>query len=161
MSANLKKLGGLGVISLAKQNSALLSKFLTKIHSSSDVPWASWFRRFYGWSPRRDLGDDHHLDTPIWKYIASGLSAFRRHSLVTLGCGTSTSFWTDQWIGSSSLADRFPTLFSHSTRPNISVFLALDSPMSDSLVPRLSTTAASELDVLQSILEHVLLDPDK
>jgi hypothetical protein len=33
-----KHLGGLGVLSIPKQNSALLSKFLSKIHSDASAP---------------------------------------------------------------------------------------------------------------------------
>jgi hypothetical protein len=38
----------LGVLSIRAQNSALLAKFLTKLHSDTAAPWASWFRRRYG-----------------------------------------------------------------------------------------------------------------
>ena len=72
-----KKMGGLGVLSLSHQNSALLSKFLTKLHSPSNAPWNLWFHRQYGWSTRRDLGQSHFLDSPIWKCIVAGLASFR------------------------------------------------------------------------------------
>jgi mannosylglycoprotein endo-beta-mannosidase len=116
-----KALGGLGILSLPAQNSALLSKFLTKIHSDSDAPWACWFRRQYGWSDSKGLGDRHHLDTPIWKDILSGIQTFRSISKVVIGSGKSTSFWLDLWLGSTPLHERFPALFSHSTRPNAPV----------------------------------------
>jgi hypothetical protein len=51
-----KKLGGLGVLSIPAQNSALLAKFLTKLHSDSTIPYACWFPRMYGWAESRDLG---------------------------------------------------------------------------------------------------------
>ena len=79
-----KALGGLGILSISSQNTALLSKFLIKIHSPSDEPWVCWFRRFYGWSANRDLGDPHHLDTPIWKCIVAGLPSFRKHTILPL-----------------------------------------------------------------------------
>jgi hypothetical protein len=60
-----KKLGGLGVLSIQAQNSALLTKFLTKFHSYSSAPWACWFRHQYGWNGHHDMGDHHYLDTPI------------------------------------------------------------------------------------------------
>ena len=156
-----KKIGGLGVICIANQNSTLLSKFLTKIHSDPNVPWVSWFRRFYGWLTRRVLGDAYHLDTLIWKNIASHLPAFRLHSLVTVGNGHTTSFWMDTWLGTTPLGDCFTTLFSHSTRQNTSIFLDLDSPITTSLVPRLSYVASSELATLQSALANIQLEPDK
>jgi hypothetical protein len=36
-----KDRGGLGVLSIHSQNSALLTKFLTKLHSDNTAPWAS------------------------------------------------------------------------------------------------------------------------
>jgi hypothetical protein len=81
----LNAMGGMGVLSIRHQNSALLSKFLTKIHSSSSAPWACWLRRMYGWSPSRDLGDPHHLDSPVWKDLVAGLSSFRRCPKSLLG----------------------------------------------------------------------------
>jgi hypothetical protein len=64
--------GGLGVISLPPQNSALLIKFLTKLHSD-------------------DLGDRHHLDTPIKKDIVAWLASFRSISKISLGNASSCS----------------------------------------------------------------------
>ena len=40
-----KSQGGLGVLSISSQNSALLSKFLSKPHSPSTTPWNLWFHR--------------------------------------------------------------------------------------------------------------------
>jgi hypothetical protein len=155
-----KKLGGLGVISLPSQNSALLAKFLTKIHSDSSAPWASWFRRMYGWNGSRDLGDRHHLDTPIWKDIVTGLPAFRSISKVTLGNGASAAFWMDLWLGDQTLQERFPNLFSHSTRPNISVAATLSLGLRTYLGPRLNAAAADDLRVLSHELSLVDLHLD-
>jgi hypothetical protein len=85
-----KNLGGMGVLSIQAQNSALLTKFLTKLHSDSSAPWACWFRRQYGWNGHHDMGDKHYLDTPIWKDILAGIDKFRAISTVTIGNGTST-----------------------------------------------------------------------
>jgi hypothetical protein len=155
-----KKFGGLGVLSLQAQNAALLSKFLTKMHSTSSAPWASWFRRNYGWSASRDLGDHHYLDTPIWKDIVAGLNTFRDISSVTIGNGCDTAFWSDLWFEPSPLNLRFPHLFSHTTRPNISVATALSSSLSLSLVPRLTEVAMTELRTLTTALGSVVLRLD-
>jgi hypothetical protein len=72
-----KNLGGLGILSIQSQNSALLTKFLTKLYFDTSAPWVDWFRRRYGWNGSKDLGDTHHLDTHVWKDIAAGLKAFR------------------------------------------------------------------------------------
>jgi hypothetical protein len=150
-----KKFGGLGVISLPAQNSALLSNILTKIHSGSSAPWVSWFRRMYGWNGDRDLGDRHHLDTPVWKDIIAGLPPFRSVSKVLLGDGSSTAFWFDLWHGDQTLHERFPNLFSHATRPNINVALVLSLGLRDSLGPRLTMAAVTDLRTLTSELSTV------
>jgi hypothetical protein len=155
-----KHFGGLGVLSLHAQNVALLSKFLTKIHSSSSAPWASWFRRDYGRAASRDLGDHHYLDTPIWKDIIAGLDNFTDISSVTVGSGHATAFWFDLWSESSPIHLRFPHLFSHTTRPNLNVATALSSSLNLSLVPRLTKVAMAELCALISALGSVVLRLD-
>ena len=139
-----KNLGGLGVLSLLFQNSALLSKFLAKLHSSSPAPWAAWFTHQYGWSAHRDLGEDHFLDTPMWKSIILGINSFRSHTSIVVGNGISTAFWMDCWLGNEPLFARYPALFSHPTRPHAQVADVLQSGLVLSLVPRLSAVATSE-----------------
>jgi hypothetical protein len=91
------------------------------------------------------MGDQHYLDTLIWKDILAGIDKFRAISNVTIGNGASTAFWFDLWLGNSTLHDRFPILFSHSARPNLNVATALSHGIRHFLVPRLSAAAASEL----------------
>ena len=152
-----KKLGGLGVLSISSQNSALLSKTLSKLHSPSDAPWNLWFHRQYGWSDSRDLGYPHYLDTPIWKSVVDGLASFRLHSSVSLANGRHTAFWLDCWIGDSPLSTRFPALFSHTTRPHAQVAAVMGTAISLSLVPRLSSTASTELASLMEDLQTINL----
>jgi hypothetical protein len=155
-----KHLGGLGVLSIPSQNSAFLSKFLSKLQSTTPAPWASWFRRMYGWAPGIDLGDSHHLATPVWKGILAGLPSFRSLSLVTIGSGASTSFWFDSWVNSSPLAEQLPALFSHCHHPNANVASIFRLKISSFLVPRLSPIATAELSSLNSMLASVVLRSD-
>jgi hypothetical protein len=155
-----KKQGGLGVISLPAQNSALLGKFLSKLHSASDAPWVAWFRRSYGWTDNHDMGDRHSLDTSIWKDILAGLSTFRLISKVSVGDGNSTSFWLDLWLGPAPFHERYPALFSHSIRPNASVFHVLHTGLNSNLGPRLSHAATGDLLALTCELGSVVLRPD-
>nr|XP_051208403.1 uncharacterized protein LOC127325637 [Lolium perenne] len=160
MSAPQKKLGGLGILSIQSQNSALLTKFLTKIHSDTSAPWAVWFRRRYGWNGSRDLGDTHRLDTHVWKDIVAGLKVFRSVTKVSVGNGPSTAFWADHWTGDATLQDRFPVLFSHSTRTNINVAAALTSDFRGTLGLRLSLAAETDLRTLANELTSVVLHHD-
>lgn len=156
-----KNLGGLGVLSIAAQNSAILSKFLSKLHSDSSAPWACWFRRRYGWSAAHDMGDRHYLDTPVWKDIVAGLESFRSISKVTVGDGSSTSFWFGRWLGSTPLSERFPDLFSHSVRINVCVSYILNSGIQGNLGPRLSNAAMADLLTLSHDLSSVVLHSDE
>jgi hypothetical protein len=63
------------------------------------------------------------------------------------------SFWHDRWLLSSPLAEAFPPLFSHSTKQEILVSAALNTPLPDQLHPRLSNRAAMELHTLQECLQ--------
>ena len=116
-----KEKGGLGIKDLHTQNRCLLQKFLVKLHTPSSSPWHSWFTTNYGWSSSRDLGDTKRSDTPVWSALVSGLQGFRDTTSITVGCGTSTSFWLDLWLDDTTLVDCFPALFSHSRRKNASV----------------------------------------
>jgi hypothetical protein len=134
-------------------------KFLSKIHSDVSVPWTSWFKSSYSWSVRKDLGDAHHLDSVIWKDLLSCLPAFRNKTKVTIGSGSMTSFWLDLWFQDSTLAQRFPAIFSHTTKPNASVASVCSSQALEiALFPRLSHAATSELDCLRTLLVSVELD---
>jgi hypothetical protein len=53
--------------------SALLPKFIDKLHSDTSPPSDLLFRRMYGSGRSRDLGDSHYLDTPVWRHIMSSL----------------------------------------------------------------------------------------
>ncbi|XP_071685447.1 uncharacterized protein [Lolium perenne] len=123
------------------------------------VAWKD-FRRRYGWNGTRDLGDYHYLDTPVWKDIAVGLSTFRAITKVFVANGVSTAFWADLLFGDTPLQDRFPDLFSHSTSPNINVATALAPDLRDTLRPRLSLAAETDLRTLASELCSVALRHD-
>lgn len=150
--------GGLGFRCLCTHNSCLLLKHLLKVHSPGSAPWEQRFSASYGWSPFRNLGDVNS-DSTVWKDIASGLDFLRSISKVTVGNGESTAFWLDLWIGQETLASRFPALFSHSLRPNISVSSAISSLASLSTFrPRLSNMALNELGDLQILVSTVVLN---
>jgi hypothetical protein len=151
--------GGLGFASLKTRNKCLLLKLLAKVHSPGLAPWESWFSSRYGWHGNHDLGDCHRLDSIVWKDLVACLPLFRSVTSVQVGSGSSTSFWLDLWFEGNTLADRFPALLSHSSRPNCSVAFACSSPTLElALHPRLSTAASIELRSLQSLLASVGLD---
>jgi hypothetical protein len=150
----------LGFRCLRSHNIALLMKFLSKIHSDSFVPWTDWFRDSYGWSVRKDLGDAHHLDSIVWKDLLACLPTFRNYTKVAIGSGSLTSFWHDLWFQDVCLAQSFPAIYSHTTKPNASVANICSSwTLNIALHTRLSHVASSELDSLRTLLVFVELDP--
>ena len=153
-----KDKGGLDVKDLHGQNRCLLQKFLSKLHQPASSPCQTWFQNNYGWNGARDLGDPHRNNTPTWTAILQGLDNFREITAVIPGDGSHTSFWFDRWIDDCVLANRFPALFSHSTRVNISVAHAISSG-DFHLRNRLSSVASSELSNLLDLLSLIQLTP--
>ncbi|TVU47106.1 hypothetical protein EJB05_06687, partial [Eragrostis curvula] len=99
-------------------------------------------------------------DTATWKTLADNLGPFRDATRVTVGDGAFASFWFDLRDGNQPLATDYPALFSHATRPHISVRSAFEGNIL--LLPlrnRLTTAASLELEALQLRLQDFLPDP--
>ncbi|TVU47112.1 hypothetical protein EJB05_06695, partial [Eragrostis curvula] len=99
-------------------------------------------------------------DTATWKTLADNLGPFRDATRVTVGDGAFASFWFDLRDGNQPLATDYPALFSHATRPHISVRSAFEGNIL--LLPlrnRLTTVASLELEALQLRLQDFLPDP--
>jgi hypothetical protein len=67
------------------------------------------------------LGELSTAPSFLEKIVGKCLPLYRAITRVTVRDGCSTSFWLDKWLPSSPLAERFPALFSHSTRQHASV----------------------------------------
>jgi hypothetical protein len=105
-----------------------------------------------------DLGGHH------WEALRTLLPLYQAVTSVSIGNGQQTSFWYDAWANDEALVDRFPYLFSHCVKKNLSVAQVmadgLDNP--GFLVRRLSAQANDQLDELRELLLHVELqsEPD-
>lgn len=77
--------------------------------------------------------------------------------------GTSTSFWYDHWLPDGPLFISHAALFSHTTRPNVSVQRVFSSGFDLCLRPRLTNAASSQLACLLLCLQQITLDeaPDQ
>jgi hypothetical protein len=71
--------------------------------------------------------------------------------------GRSTAFWFDAWHGEDDLSTKFPSLFSHAKKTEVSVREVLETGLAAHLVPRLTPQAVEERDALQLVLDNVLL----
>jgi len=74
-----------------------------------------------------------------------------------LGDGKCTSFWSDVWFQDEPLADRFPALMSHCTLKQASVWEIKTTGILPTLVPRLSTPAEHELQLVLQIIDQIKL----
>lgn len=90
-----KEQGGLGIIDLKTQNTALLLKFLHKFYNKEDLPWVhlTW-RCLY----RRPVAP--HVRPPVgsfwWKDVMSLFDQFRLISSCKVNNGVFVMFWKDQ-----------------------------------------------------------------
>ena len=98
-----KQLGGLGIPDLQLQNIAFRVRWLWQQETDPSKPW---------------LG----LPLPIDNHVRA---LFQASTVIHIHDGCTTSFWSSHWLQSWPLKSRFPALFKHSRRRNISVREAL------------------------------------
>jgi hypothetical protein len=154
-----KEKGGLGIINLKIQNTALLLKHLHKFYNNEDIPWVHLVRDAY-----------YHHSVPHavvlagsfwWKSIITLSDEFRNLTKCKVGNGSSILFWSDQW--SDNLFDSsFPRLFSFAKDKLQSVqdFLGKDSILESFHLP-LSVQAHEELSQLRQNVQSISLCPDQ
>jgi hypothetical protein len=92
---------------------------------------------------------------PHWRALVDLLPLYRSISVVSIGNGERTGFWTDDWLGLGALATSFPMLFSHATNAQVSVATVLRSGLRGNLAPRLTSAGAVEFDKVCAILAPV------
>jgi hypothetical protein len=139
-----KNNGGLGVKDLELQNRCLLMKFINKLFSTEQASWKDWLLR-----------DTISFDTPsigsqsyLWRIISDELNTYRSITHVNINNDASTSFWFDHWLPNGPLCSTHEALFTHTTRPNISMQCVFQGGFDLRLRPRLTNAASSQLDSL-------------
>ena len=154
-----KKKGGLGIINLKSQNSALLLKHLDKFYNQKDVPWVKLV-----WSSYYSNGQVPHASTDKgsfwWRDILKLCDLFRGISRCTVGNGSTVLFWSDVW-NNNLLQDKFPRLYSYAKNKKISVAKFLTSNTLDSQfhLP-LSEQAYQEYLGLQELIQNIQVQED-
>jgi hypothetical protein len=111
--------GGLGIKNLRIQNDCLLTKFVHRFLTQPNSPWARWVVATH--LQGKDFGDRPTTQTRVWKQMWGLIDTYRNATCVQLGDGITTSLWKDKWTSDGPLCFQFPALFSHTSRPNISV----------------------------------------
>ena len=101
--------GGLGVINLRTQNTALLLKNWHKFFNKIDIPWVKLiWGKYYSTGA---LPSDRSKGSFWWRKMLKLLTIYKAMAQAILGHGDTILFWQDLWNG-KILKLEFPKLFS-------------------------------------------------
>jgi hypothetical protein len=105
--ARPKKKEGLGIISLRRQNEALLLKHLDKFYNKKDIPWVNLI-----WNTYYNNGEVPHASkkrVSWWRDILKLAGKFRGIATCKVRSGTIVLFWSDVW-NEQHLQYKYPRL---------------------------------------------------
>lgn len=117
--------GGLGIIDLRAQNSALLLKYLNKFYNHTNIPWVNltWVK-FY-----KNNYIPPHAERATrsfwWKDLLKLTDIFREITTCALSKGNSVMIWNDSW-SDSLMKDKYLKLFSFARKLKCSIRFFLD-----------------------------------
>jgi hypothetical protein len=145
-----KNKGGLGIINLQIQNSALLLKHLHKFYNHEDIPWVHFVRDAYYYQ-----SVPHVLvlfGSFWWRSVISLSEEYRSITSVTIGNGCSTLFWSDLWK-KEAFDSKFSRLYSFAKDrlQSVKEFALKDSILDNFDLP-LSVEAHAELSSLMDLI---------
>lgn len=147
-----KEEGGLGIINLRTNNTALLLKYLYKFYSKAELPWVqlTWQKLY------RNGTRPPHLRKNVGSFWWRDIISLSQHFFMLATCnihnGDTVSFWKDLW-DPGVLQWRFPQLFSFTKQPNISARKFLSSDINENFRLPLSMEAFNQLVDLTHLLE--------
>ena len=134
-----KRLGGLGILHLGHFNTALRLRWQWHQRQTATKPWAG-------------------MQIPSTK-IEQDL--FRACTTVTIGNGTTTSFWHDKWLQAQAPKDLAPDLYKLAWHKNRTVAKALHNRKWMRGLRRMTTTTEIQQYVqLWSLLQTVQLNEE-
>lgn len=101
--------------------------------------------------------------TLSWFAFYDELTTYRSITYENVQNGAFTSFWFDHWLPAGPLDITHNALFSHTTRPNVSVQCVFQTRFELCLRPRLTNAASTQLASLLSCLQRIQLceEPDE
>jgi hypothetical protein len=148
-----KDQGGLGIINIKSQNSALLMKFLDRFYNKAAIPWVSltWSKLY------SNSQTPPHARSPVgsfwWKEIMQLYGKFKDIASCSPNRGNNTLFWSEDWSG-TALKEQYPQLFSFTKKPKCSVRFFLDQEINRIFSLHLSIQASAQLDEIQDMLQQ-------
>jgi hypothetical protein len=112
--------GGLGIMDLDTQNQCLLGKWVFKL-LNEDGMWQRLLRKKYlGTKTLTQLakkpGDSH-----FWSGLMDVKDLIVDRGSFKINNGLQTRFWEDVWVGTKSLKERYPSLYSITRSKNVTV----------------------------------------
>jgi hypothetical protein len=114
-----KECGGLGIINSKKMNVALMLKWIWRLYHEEDAIWARLLRAKYPSATDIFAGNSSGGLT-FWRSLHKIKHFFKLGTAHVVVDGRRTFFWLDLWVGSQSLKDSFPSLFTICEDPMIS-----------------------------------------
>jgi hypothetical protein len=149
-----KEKRGLGIISLRRQNEALLLKHLDKFYNKKDIPWFNLI-----WNTYYNNGEVPHASKKRvsfwWRDILKLAGKFRGIAACKVGSGTTVLLWSDVW-NEQHLQYKYPRLYSFAKNKDISVaqFLTHNTAQQQFHLP-LSVEAFQEYQDLQQLIQQI------
>jgi hypothetical protein len=122
--------GGLGIKDIGIQNSCLLLLLIHRLHTCAASSWSRWAREHACLASMEGDLHGHH-----WAALRQLLPIYQAVTTVSLGDGSTSSFWFNVWHEEDCLADRFPALLTHCKVANQSVRQIVSTGIRDHLVP--------------------------
>jgi hypothetical protein len=119
-----KDQGGLGIEVLEVKNKCLLCKWLFKILTGNGV-WHELVSNKYLHSRSLSQVTVKSLDSSFWKGLMKLKDDFFERGSFTIGNGEEARFWEETWLGSSPLAQQYPSLYNIVQRKLVSVATVL------------------------------------
>lgn len=155
MVCKLKDKGGLGIIDIKLQNTALLLKQLHKFYNHADLPWVELV-----WESYYTESVPHASDTCgsfWWRELMKLSGIYRGITKASVGIGDAVLFWKDLWLD-QVLDEAYPRAASFAKSPDSSVHSVLTCSLLDQLfhLP-LSIQARDELRQIQFLSAEVRL----
>ena len=118
-----RKMGGLGIKSLAILNKALLCKWIWRFTNERDSLW----RNVILWKFGEERGGWCSADSRdaygsgVWKEIRKEWDTVSTLAAFSLGNGRRLRFWKDAWSGEEAFSCSYPTLFAMAANKEVSV----------------------------------------